>query len=1270
MAPSTRQAAQPSPRKLNFREKLLAKGTSTDALLKKLKTLHEQLRILGEDQDNVDQASLHGVRKELVNKSITLHKDRGVKAYAACCLADILKLYAPEAPYNHDELRDIFQFFFQQLMTGLKGADSPYYDQYYYLLFSLSEVKSIVLICDIPSAEELMVTLFNDFFVLARRNLPKKIEMFMQDIMVAVLEEASVIPNEIIDKLIAQFKTGDSIIDKSARRVAAHILTECADKLNTRVLSYFTDIITTQPDLEEGEDYEEIREAHEIIQRLNRACPAVLVTLIPQLEEELRVETVETRLIATAALGNMYADPNGTDLVKKFPALWNIWLGRKNDKALAVRLKFVEATRGLLANLQEHRSAIEEALQSKLLDPDEKVRAAVCRVYAQLDYETVLHHVGDDQLRAIAGRGVDKRASVRMEAMTCLGKIYNQAYPQIENNDAQAVRRFSWIPQEILTSAGVNLEVRHIAEQVLLEYILPLPTPSSPSTSKNVEVDEVAWTERLLNVMQYLLKEQVNTLLSYSGLKHVRPSVYDHFVDACVEFNGGTIDNGEEQITRKLNAVIQHLTSAFPDPVKAADDLRTFAKMNESRLYKLLRNAMDVQVDLKSLVKSTNELLRRIESQSPAILQTMSIFLRRSSLRIINTSSIPTLLRRMRAGADGSDRRKSNAAQLQARISAEHARTVLRYVSKHAPALFMPHAAALGAIVVEDGVVGGEDDEGEDVKGGARESKGEEAAVLETGLQALAAMAMHDETLAPRDSRTMDRMRELVLGANERHAKFAAKFFAFSQEKETACVEVVDDILEHLEEATPEQLVAHVAVLVQFARYQPDAFEQKSDTIMAFLLKEVLMKTIPPDDETDETAEWIPDEDMWPALRAKILAVKACRWRCLSYASGDKALMVARPVLVMLMNLLEGNGTFAKEPENVKAMSRMRLQAAISLLHLSTVAVYAAQITKRMVRLAIVVQDTCYDVRHAFLSRMCVFGGLRKLPPRFNVIPFLTVHDPELDIKNMASAYINNCMRRFPAVVRVEYIESIFIHLLHLLAHHPDMDGTHEALVDMANYIKFYLELVANEETVSLLYHLAMKGKTVRDMDDAFNENFWMICELAQELIKLRSHAHGWNIQSYPGKVKLPPDILRPQVSPEAANAVVKQVYLSDETLAWVRESNKPAQNKEKKERKPTTRKRKASPSAKANGTKRSRKKKRPAEDDSSEGEDFGDGSDVEMSSPLTNPSELNGDDEEEEEEDGETEEMLGRGARGRAKAKAKKATRRKTKPKAASSDE
>lgn len=44
---------------------------------------------------------------------------------------------------------------------------------------------------------------------------------------------------------------------------------------------------------------------------------------------------------------------------------------------------------------------------------------------------------------------------------------------------------------------------------------------------------------------------------------------------------------------------------SFPDPQKVADDLHAFAKLNESRLYKLLKTCMDTQTDLKTLVKST-----------------------------------------------------------------------------------------------------------------------------------------------------------------------------------------------------------------------------------------------------------------------------------------------------------------------------------------------------------------------------------------------------------------------------------------------------------------------------------------------------------------------------------------------------------------------------------------------------------------------------------------------------------------------------------------
>jgi sister chromatid cohesion protein PDS5 len=53
--------------------------------------------------------------------------------------------------------------------------------------------------------------------------------------------------------------------------------------------------------------------------------------------------------------------------------------------------------------------------------------------------------------------------------------------------------------------------------------------------------------------------------------------------------------------------------------------------------------------------------------------------------------------------------------------------------------------------------------------------------------------------------------------------------------------------VDKLTDADPEQLVAHITVLAQFAKMAPDAFESQSDVIMAFLLKEVLMTPSPPD---------------------------------------------------------------------------------------------------------------------------------------------------------------------------------------------------------------------------------------------------------------------------------------------------------------------------------------------------------------------------------------------------------------------------------------
>ncbi|KAJ7039761.1 armadillo-type protein [Mycena alexandri] len=1223
MVAQTRHAVVPSPKKLAFRDKLVGKGLSTDLIIKKLQVLHRELADL--EQEFVDVTSLGVVRKELINSSILLHKDRGVKAYAACCLADILRLTAPDAPYTQSELRDIFQFFFRQLTNGLKASDSPYYAEYYHLLESLSTVKSVVLVCDLQNADELMVEIFRDFFLIVRRDLPKKIEMFLSDILVALIDECSVFPSEVLETIMAQFTDKNARQEQPAYRLAAQVCNSTADKLQRHVSQYFTEIIVAERD----DDFTEIRTAHELIKRLYHSCPTVLPTVIPQLEEELQADELQLRLIVTQVLGEMFADQtSGLELTRQHPSTWNVWLKRKNDKAAAVRLKFVEAARALLASAPEQRDEVEEALGAKLLDPDDKVRAAVCRIYAQLDYETALHHVKPGQLRALAERGVDKKQSVRAEALRALGRLYSLAYPEIENKDKAAILQFAWIPNALFQMISVTSEIRPVVQEVVAEYILPLPSSSTPSTSKNTEVDEVAWTERLLIIMASLDDEQAfNTLLAFSALQRARPTIFEHFVESCIANNGGVIDENEEAITAKLSQVIKYISDQTSEPHKTAEDLRAFAKLNEQRLYKLLKICMDLQTDLKGLVKATNEFAKRMDTVSSSIAPTMNGIVRQASLRILNQSSIPTLIKRLQKSLKNDNE-----------VASENALKLLTFVSKHIPALYKSHI-------------------GELVKGVADEKL---PRLVEMSLQALAAIVRWDEKVAPNDKRTLDRIKRLALEGTFRQAKFAARFLAFAKNKAAVCTEVVEAISDDLDTAAPEVLVAHVAALAQFARFAPDAFEHRSDVLIEFLLKRLLMvPTHPLDDAMDTEEEWADDSEVSDNLRAKILAIKVFRNRSLVHAGADNALEMATPVLKMLATLLDNGGSFvADSGEDPKVMSRMRLQAAISLLHLSTIPAYCKAIAARFVKLALVVQDTAFEVRIAYLKKLIALSHPQKVPVHYSVIPFLTVHDPETDVKTLAISYVNGVGRKLSAAKRVQHMEMMFIRLLHLLAHHPDFATSQEEMLDMAKYIEFYLGQIASADTISLLYHLATKAKTVRDAEsEHYSENLYVVAELAQELIKIWAHSHSLNITTYPGKVKLPGDILRPLANSETSNKIIKTVYLDERMLAWVKEQYAPAKEKKEKERKERAQeraaKRKAPSKTNGNPPKRRRKRHSGHSDDDMSNPTDEDGDAEEKSEPAVE------DDDEDEEPEASGEERLGRGQRTRAKRKQVKALRK-----------
>ena len=93
-------------RSLQFNEELSwrpAKPIPSATLLTRLEKLAKELA--GFDQGAVDLDSLKEVAAHLAHRNLMQHKDRGVKAYTACCLVDLLWLFAPDAPFTEDQLK-------------------------------------------------------------------------------------------------------------------------------------------------------------------------------------------------------------------------------------------------------------------------------------------------------------------------------------------------------------------------------------------------------------------------------------------------------------------------------------------------------------------------------------------------------------------------------------------------------------------------------------------------------------------------------------------------------------------------------------------------------------------------------------------------------------------------------------------------------------------------------------------------------------------------------------------------------------------------------------------------------------------------------------------------------------------------------------------------------------------------------------------------------------------------------------------------------------
>lgn len=244
------------------------------------------------------------------------------------------------------------------ILPALADPSNAYNAQHIYVLGSLAEVKSVVLMTDLDHPDSLIVPLFTSCFDIVSgsskastgEEVAKGVEFDMTRLLVTVIDETPVLASEVVDTIVAQFLRVDPrVLDKKGKRsdatvdakqdtlllkdyppaynMAKAICQACPERMTSHISQYFNNVIidasapsgqtnghkhgSRKPNLddsdEEGEDIKELSKAHRLIRELWRACPEVLQNVIPQVEAELSAESVALRLLATQTIGDLAA---------------------------------------------------------------------------------------------------------------------------------------------------------------------------------------------------------------------------------------------------------------------------------------------------------------------------------------------------------------------------------------------------------------------------------------------------------------------------------------------------------------------------------------------------------------------------------------------------------------------------------------------------------------------------------------------------------------------------------------------------------------------------------------------------------------------------------------------------------------------------------------------------------------------------------------------------------------------------------------------------
>ncbi|KAF5461357.1 hypothetical protein F2P56_017462 [Juglans regia] len=209
--------------------KLVDPPSSVDDLLPILDHVENCLSRVEQSPTKSMQSALSPSLKALIADKLFRHSDADVKVAVASCISEITRITAPDAPYDDNQMKEIFQLLVSSF-ENLSDNSSRSYTKRTSILETVAKVRSCVVMLDLE-CDALILEMFQNFFKAVRDYHPENVFSSMETIMTLVLEESEDISLDLLTPILASVKKDNEEVLPVARKLAERVFETCAVKV-------------------------------------------------------------------------------------------------------------------------------------------------------------------------------------------------------------------------------------------------------------------------------------------------------------------------------------------------------------------------------------------------------------------------------------------------------------------------------------------------------------------------------------------------------------------------------------------------------------------------------------------------------------------------------------------------------------------------------------------------------------------------------------------------------------------------------------------------------------------------------------------------------------------------------------------------------------------------------------------------------------------------------------------------------------------------------